>query len=289
MEFYHLRSFVAVAQTGNLTQAAKRLYTTPPAISAHIKALEDELVTPLFIRSNKGMTLTDKGKLLLTKAQITLDSAVDLVNLATNNQHEVIGLFNLANNLTPSQIKLDILNKNLTENCPGINIEIHQQSTGKTLTDLRDSTIDGGYIFGDIPDDMQGITVSQQAITTIAPNSFALSQHATLAELKKHAWITMGNNCPFDSLLQQKLGDNITTHFQSSDDNTRLNLVTNQIGLSFLDKTEAQAATQNHNIDIINTLDFSIPLHFVVMKNRHNEPLINAVLQEIRILWDITL
>ena len=89
MEFYHLRSFVAVAQTGNLTQAAKRLYTTPPAISAHIKSLEDELSTPLFIRSSKGMALTDKGQLLLKKAQITLDSALDLVNLAANNQHEM--------------------------------------------------------------------------------------------------------------------------------------------------------------------------------------------------------
>jgi DNA-binding transcriptional LysR family regulator len=80
LEFYHLRSFVAVAQTGNLTQAAKRLYTTPPAISAHIKTLEEELATPLFLRSNKGMTLTDKGELLLEKAQLTLDSALDLVN-----------------------------------------------------------------------------------------------------------------------------------------------------------------------------------------------------------------
>ncbi len=88
MEFYHLRSFVAVAQTGNLTQAAKRLYTTPPAISAHIKSLEAELATPLFIRSSKGMALTEKGQLLLTKAQVTLDSAVDLLNLAANNQHE---------------------------------------------------------------------------------------------------------------------------------------------------------------------------------------------------------
>lgn len=43
MEFYHLRSFVVVAKTGNLTAAAKQLCTTPPAISAHIKGLEDEL------------------------------------------------------------------------------------------------------------------------------------------------------------------------------------------------------------------------------------------------------
>jgi len=108
LEFYHLRSFVAVAQTGNLTQAAKRLYTTPPAISAHIKSLEDELSTPLFIRSSKGMALTDKGQLLLKKAQITLDSALDLVNLAANNQHEIMGTFQLGINLTAKQIKLVI-------------------------------------------------------------------------------------------------------------------------------------------------------------------------------------
>ncbi|MCJ8268871.1 MAG: LysR family transcriptional regulator, partial [Psychrosphaera sp.] len=113
MEFYHLRSFVVVANTGNLTLAAKQLCTTPPAISAHIKSLEDELKTPLFVRSSKGMALTEKGELLLIKAQKTLDSMLDMVNLAAENQNEIIGNFTLGINQTTAQLKVAALLTNL--------------------------------------------------------------------------------------------------------------------------------------------------------------------------------
>ena len=133
MELYHLRTFVAVAQTGNLTQAAKRLYTTPPAMSAHIKALEDELNTALFTRSSKGMALTEKGKLLLEKAQATLDSAVDLVNLAATNQSELIGSCRIGLNTCAKHLKLSTLIEELNQNCPGISLEVSQQSSGKII------------------------------------------------------------------------------------------------------------------------------------------------------------
>ena len=136
MEFYHLRSFVAVAQTGNLTQAAKRLYTTPPAISAHIKSLEAELATPLFLRSSKGMALTEKGQLLLTKAQVTLDSAVDLVNLAADNQHEIIGTFRLGNNLSVEQVKLTELANIKAQWCNSGYCLLCCNNTNKIIWDL---------------------------------------------------------------------------------------------------------------------------------------------------------
>jgi len=289
LEFYHLRSFVAVAQTGNLTQAAKRLYTTPPAISAHIKSLEDELSTPLFIRSTKGMSLTDKGQLLLKKAQVTLDSALDLVNLAANNQHEIIGTFQLGINLTAKQIKLAELITNLQENCSGISLDIHHQSTGKTINDIRENQLDGGYIFGDIPDDFIGVSVMEQQITTVAPLSFDCSKILTNADLAAHQWIKMGDYCPFDNLLQSKLGSNIHSVLKTSDDGTRLELVKNNIGLSFLELEEAQLAEKKQQVQIISDLDFSTTLHFVIAKNRVNEPIINALMQEIRILWYIEL
>ena len=289
MEFYHLRSFVAVAQTGNLTQAAKRLYTTPPAISAHIKSLEDELSTPLFIRSSKGMALTDKGQLLLKKAQITLDSALDLVNLAANNQHEIMGTFQLGINLTAKQIKLTELINNLQENCPGISLNIHQQSTGKTINDIREHQLDGGYIFGDIPDDFIGVPVMEQQITTVAPVSFDCSKILTQADLSAHQWIKMGDYCPFDNLLQSKLGNNIQSVLKTSDDGTRLELVRNNIGLSFLALEEALLAERKKQVQIISELDFSTTLHFVIASNRANEPIISALMQEIRILWNIEL
>ena len=43
MELYHLKTFITVAEEGHLTRAAQRLNTSQPAVSAHIKNLEEEL------------------------------------------------------------------------------------------------------------------------------------------------------------------------------------------------------------------------------------------------------
>ena len=91
MELYQLKTFVMVAAEENLTRASERLYTSQPAVSAHIKALEEELGVALFIRSKKGMQLTKEGQLLLPKALEILDSAGDLLNQARRLQGKPIG------------------------------------------------------------------------------------------------------------------------------------------------------------------------------------------------------
>src|SRR6266700_2764071 len=65
MDFNRLRSFVVVAETGHLTRAAEKLHISQPALSAQIRALEDELDLTLFERTSTGMTLTAAGKRLL--------------------------------------------------------------------------------------------------------------------------------------------------------------------------------------------------------------------------------
>ncbi|MEL6410888.1 MAG: LysR family transcriptional regulator [Pseudomonadota bacterium] len=64
-----LRSFVAIAEYGNLTVAAAQLYRTQSAISVQLRKLEEELGVSLFQRSNKGMVLSEAGEKLLPKAQ----------------------------------------------------------------------------------------------------------------------------------------------------------------------------------------------------------------------------
>ena len=75
MELYQLRSFAAVAELGHLTRAAERLHISQPAVSAQIKALEDELGVTLFERVSSGMVLTSAGRKLLPAAEKVLDAA----------------------------------------------------------------------------------------------------------------------------------------------------------------------------------------------------------------------
>ena len=65
MELRQLEYFLVVAQEGNVTRAAKRLFTAQPSLSRQIQKLEDELGAPLFDRSKRGMRLTVVGETFL--------------------------------------------------------------------------------------------------------------------------------------------------------------------------------------------------------------------------------
>ncbi|NNH74528.1 LysR family transcriptional regulator [Nocardia uniformis] len=63
-----VRYFAAVADEGNLTRAAERLYVSQPALTKQIKYLEQQLGVELFTRSRSGMTLTEPGRIFAEHA-----------------------------------------------------------------------------------------------------------------------------------------------------------------------------------------------------------------------------
>ncbi|MCB1786864.1 MAG: LysR family transcriptional regulator [Chromatiaceae bacterium] len=69
MDLTLLRSFLAVAETGAITEAAERIGITQPALSRRLQQLEDHLGVALLARGRKGATLTEIGRLVQTEAQ----------------------------------------------------------------------------------------------------------------------------------------------------------------------------------------------------------------------------
>ena len=69
MDLNQLKSFIAIAEENGFTRAAARMFITQPAISRHIKLLEEELGERLFERLSRKVVLTTAGKILYRQAK----------------------------------------------------------------------------------------------------------------------------------------------------------------------------------------------------------------------------
>jgi DNA-binding transcriptional LysR family regulator len=78
MELHQLKYFVAVAETGGFSKAARRCYVAQPSLSQQIKKLERELGQKLFERLGRTTVLTEAGRALLPRARVILKEAGDI-------------------------------------------------------------------------------------------------------------------------------------------------------------------------------------------------------------------
>ncbi|WP_294580969.1 LysR family transcriptional regulator [uncultured Thomasclavelia sp.] len=73
MTLQQLKYIVTVAETGNITEAAKKLFISQPSLTSAIKELEKEMQITIFIRTNKGVTVSNEGDTFLSYARQILD------------------------------------------------------------------------------------------------------------------------------------------------------------------------------------------------------------------------
>src|SRR6202035_6091777 len=82
VELRHLRYFISVAETENVSRAALKLHISQPALSRQIRDLEDEIGFCLLERTAKSVRLTDAGRRFLDDARELLRQADDAVKKA---------------------------------------------------------------------------------------------------------------------------------------------------------------------------------------------------------------
>lgn len=90
----HLRSFIVVARTGNLSAAAKELNTTQPSLGRQMAALEKEVNLILFIRHPRGLGLTKQGQEFLGLCQGIIGQLAQEVNVIRDRDSVPQGSFN---------------------------------------------------------------------------------------------------------------------------------------------------------------------------------------------------
>ncbi len=138
--------FYAVAISGNISNAAKSLYISQPAVSKAISKLEQNLDVILFTRSPKGVALTYEGELLFVKIKAafeSIESGEEQLRRATElgSGHIKIGV-----STTLCKYVLLPYLRDFIEANPHIKISINCQSTYQTLKLLEEDKIDIGFI-----------------------------------------------------------------------------------------------------------------------------------------------
>ncbi|MGN0438788.1 MAG: LysR family transcriptional regulator [Lachnospiraceae bacterium] len=144
LNYYHI--FYEVAKAGNISKAAKNLYISQPAVSKSINKLEESLSHDLFIRSKRGVKLTEEGKILyehLGRAFSSIETAEKMLN-----RIDEFGLGQIRIGVSTSLCKhilLPYLQDFISEN-PHIKVSIACSPTYETIQMLKDDKIDMGLI-----------------------------------------------------------------------------------------------------------------------------------------------
>lgn len=89
MELRQLRYLIGVCEAGGVLAASKTLHVAQPALSQSISSLESELGVQLFVRTNRGMTLTDAGRTMLEHARVVL---ADIERARSAVQHSALDI-----------------------------------------------------------------------------------------------------------------------------------------------------------------------------------------------------
>lgn len=146
MELRQLRYFVAVAETGNISRAAQKLFLTQPALSRQIKALEEKIGQCVLERQAHSIRLTPAGEALLREGRELLQRADDMlvrVRAAGQSVRLRVGYApSLASGFMSGAVA------NFSQKHPKARVELFDLATQEMLAGLENGTLDVALTVG---------------------------------------------------------------------------------------------------------------------------------------------
>jgi DNA-binding transcriptional LysR family regulator len=148
MELKHLRFVIALAEELHFGRAAARLYISQPPLSQHIKRLENELGTKLFVRTKRKVQLTEAGEILVEQGRRILTDVDRAIQSVANVGHGEsgslrIGSLNSARHTLPDAIRV------FARKYPHVRIDLLGIPASERIEALRAGRIDIGFL--DLP------------------------------------------------------------------------------------------------------------------------------------------
>lgn len=191
MEFRHLRTFLAVTDTLNISEAARRLHATQPALSRQIRSLEHAVGNPLFIRHRNGLRLTATGEALRHeggKALQAIEAALRCARAAEAMHDTVVRLgyygISVWDKILAPAVEM------FGRKFPDVTLNMVEESSVDLADGLREGRIDVALLGSGTYDGMPGVVTAVActipAVIVVAANHrLAKKRAVSLEELQE--------------------------------------------------------------------------------------------------------
>ncbi len=291
IDLFQLRTFVAVAEEKHLTRAAERIHISQSAASAHIRAVEDNLDTQLFVRTNRSMELTHAGELLFHKAKGLLGEAAQFTSYARELSGKLEGMLNVSTSSDPQATRVGEIIAHLLGTHPLVRLDLRARPSSGTRQGLKSGEIDVGLLL-DRPIDLDLFYYQLARIEYVVAGPMAWKErieNATLAELAALPWLTPhDSSMAYASMLVEMFASkglelNAVVHFDNAA--VARNLLLAGAGMMLMRRDLAEDGARQGMLAISPLDRPSFTLYLAHLASRKEDPLIRAFVASTKAQW----
>ena len=206
MTLTELRYIVAVARERHFGRAAEACFVSQPTLSVAIKKLEEELEVKIFERGASEVTVTPLGEALVRQAQVVIEQAQSLREIAKRGQDPLSGPLRLGIIYTIGPYLLPELTRRVIEHLPQMPLILQENFTAKLLEMLRAGELDCAIMAEPFPD--AGLAVAplyDEPFMVAVPRTHPLAAMTSISAetLKKETMLLLGTgHCFRDHVLE---------------------------------------------------------------------------------------
>ena len=291
MDLNQLKSFVAVAHQGNLTQAAETLHLSQPAVSAQIKAIEKNLNVTLFERNAQGMSLTPSGTALLPRAEMMLQQMHQLDQFALSLAEDYAGQLDLGLIHPLPGRKTAALIRHLQHNLPHIQINCHYGLSGDIINAVRKKELHAGFFIGSNPyrNVRERPLETLEYVVAVAETRLPELAANLPKSLGSTPWLDMSGFSGSHKQMQKlwrELRITPPTPVLCNHPNLLLDMVAAGIGLALVPRRDVNhARARGMAITTLPAYTQAMPLSFVYADEFEQDPMVEALKNSLDTVW----
>lgn len=254
LQHFHLESFLAVAEEGSITHAARALHLTQPAVTQHIQALERELGAVLLERTGRGVRLTPAGMVLRDYARRWGALMEECRMVIADQQKGTAGVLLLGAGVTTSIFQLPRWLQAFRRSCPHVDVTVRTGTSREVSALTLDREIDLGLVTSPVQD--PALTVEdlfEEEIVLALPRGHELAGHHVSARDLGHVpLILFPRGTGFRRYIDQRLAAaGIAANIKMETDSVEAikSFVANGLGCSFLPVSAVESELKSGHLE----------------------------------------